>query len=262
MLMPSSKPRPGEGSLHLVGVGPGGRDGLSLGALQALESAEELWLLDLGPARFERAFLREFLDRAPRVVNLFELNLIPGLPRELLYETYVRRVARLVTRGRRVTFLYSGNPLVWVDAVSLFKVLSARLGFPLRITPSPSFLDTVFEAVPVLGVRNLQLRMGSLEAPDVSPDVDCVVGQVGEKGSSETLIRALRRLYPRGHPVYLVARHSVTEDSAVERVDARTLARALSMKPDAQGWFVSLVIPSRRNARLIDRLSARGKRRR
>lgn len=243
----------------MVGVGPTDQAGLSLGALKAIKNAEELWLLDLGPARFERRFLRDDLNRSDKVVNIFAHNLIPSLPRDMLYQFYVSRVVHLLRQGRHITFLYSGNPLVWVDAMTLFKMMAYRYGFKLRITPSMSFLDTLFEKLPFLSMRNLQLRMGSVENPDISPDIDCVVGQVGEKGPSDALYRALGRLYGADHPIYLVANHSIQPDSVVEAATPPTLRSALSRWPDAQGWFVSLVIPSVRNVGFIKGMEAQAK---
>src|SRR5215471_9635827 len=126
------------GFIHLVGVGPSDEDSMSLGALRAIESAEEIWMADLGPPQRERVFLRKWLNSNKKVVNLHRYCFVPSCPRLMTYIVQVQRMLYLAARGRRITFLESGNPLVWVHNTTLLKRWAGAIDF--RITPSMSFL--------------------------------------------------------------------------------------------------------------------------
>jgi uncharacterized protein YabN with tetrapyrrole methylase and pyrophosphatase domain len=236
------------GYLHLVGVGPSDEDALSIGARKAIDAAEELWMLDLGPPNYEREFLRKYLDRARKVVNLSGHYHIPECTRTTFYVSISHRLLHLVRRGRRITFLVSGNPLLWTSVTDFFKQWTDLVD--VRITPSMSFLDIMNLRTP-FAVDTLQVRLSTITEPDISPTIDCVIGQIGDDhttrlfgqtGSVRLLSRDLRRFYPANHEVYLFGHHSVDGEPKFRKV---TVGRLPSVLKEFEGWHFSALIPAK-----------------
>jgi hypothetical protein len=237
------------GAVHLVGVGPGDEESLSIGAADAIHRATEIWMLELGPDRFERPQVRERLV-GKRVVNLYGYYLLPACPRLPFYQLIARRMAHLAVRGRRLTFVLSGNPAYWVYISSLLKRYVRTRRFDLRSTYSMSFLDTMYDPTPFTCLDGLQVRLGTITGPDVSPDLDCIVGQIHDAGTSDMVswravarfCRTVRRIYPPAHPIHVVGNHSV-DGSPVHR--PTTVEHLEGAVRDLTDYHYSLLIPSR-----------------
>ena len=104
---------------------------MSLGALRAIRGAEEIWCTDLGAWNAERLFLRKYLH-GKKVVNLSGFYALSHVRRGAFYRMTARRIAHLAARGRRITYLASGSPLLWVDDTGMLKRLAAAGRFDLE----------------------------------------------------------------------------------------------------------------------------------
>lgn len=233
------------GYVHLVGIGPGNSDGISVGALRAIQEAEEIWGSDIGPTNRERLFLRPHL-KGKKIVNLNDYYQLSALPRQHMYRAIAARAAYLASRGRKITFLFSGNPMVWVDITDRLKHEAAEGRLDLRITPSMSFLDVIWTSLPFSLRGALQVRASLIDHPDISPEIDCVVGQVGDPGTTggadsyHRFVANLHRLYPAGHTIYVTGSDPVYDE-------IQTVPTTVANLPSVLGGFVAgyyvVVIP-------------------
>lgn len=209
----ANKVAPGE--IHLVGVGPGEESMITVGALDAIAQADELWMQSLGPLHFEMPFLRKHL-MGKKVVNLSNFYDLPNVGRGAFYSLIEQRMVHLASLGRRITFLLPGNPLIWVQMTGRLKELAGEGKVRLRISPGVSFLDVIWHHAP-FDVHEFQLRVGRISDPDIATNRAVVVGQVGDGATTGSGLRGeglftgglrdfcddLARLYPPQHPVYL-----------------------------------------------------------
>jgi hypothetical protein len=240
------------GYVHLVGIGPEDEAAMSVGARDALVGAEEVWMLDI--PRSGRDFLRKHLQ-GKKTVALERYYEIPNFKRILFYDFLAKRLVHLANAGRRLTFALSGNPFVWVRMTNVLKEHAARDEVDLRVTPSMSFLDTIWHEVP-FGVRGrMQLHIGSLPEP-FSPEIDCVVGQVGDPRTTgavtyERLCRQLMRHYGPSHPVYVSGSHPVYPGRRGEHTNVANLREVLQ---GFESYFYCVIIPG------LERVSKRGRR--
>jgi hypothetical protein len=220
---------------------------MSIGALRAIERARELWMIDLGPPNQERSFLRRHLDDGRPVVNLYGLYQLPDCPRALFYVAVAQRLLHLARRGRRITFLCSGNPLWWVSLTAYLKRWAHLVD--VRITPSMSFLDVMHLETPFVS-DTLQLRLSTIRAPNISPDLDCVIGQLGDDSTSNLFGRSalaelcadLRRHHGARHPVFLFGNHSVDGAPVARQTTVAGLPGALA---GLGAYHVSALVPAR-----------------
>jgi hypothetical protein len=240
------------GLVHLVGVGPGEESWMSLGALRAIRDAEEIWCTDLGSWNAERLFLRKYLH-GKKVVNLSGFYALSHVRRGRFYRMTAARIAHLAARGRRITYLASGSPLLWVDDTVMLKRLAAGGRFDLEITPSMSFLDIIWRDAP-FDCGEFQLRVGRITRPAVSPEIDCVVGQIGDTGVTgrperlDRFDRDVRRLYPASHPVFVAGTDPISSESTTRLTSIGQLAKALR---SFRGSIYSVVIPGRQTDRRV-----------
>ncbi len=223
------------GFVELVGVGPGEASHLTLGAVEAIERADEIWCQDLGEWNRERPFLQKFLA-GRKVVNVASLYSVPGLNRGHFYRLIAERLVHLANRGRRITYLWSGNPLIWVDTPEHLQQHAAAGRVDLRIVPGMSFLDVIWLNAPIHG-REFQLRTGRITQPDVSPRIDVVLGQVLEP---EALHAALGRLYPPRHQLFLTGVDPVFSTRLSRQTSVQELPNVL---PAFENLFYVLIIP-------------------
>jgi len=221
-----------QGYVHLVGIGPGDAGGISMGALQAIQNAEEIWGSDLGPPNRERHFLRPYLT-GKKIVNLSGYYEQHGLPREYFYSAIPRRAIHLARQGHKITFLLSGNPMVWVDLTNTLKQEAAAGKVDLRITPSMSFLDVIWTHLPFGLTGSLQVRATLITDPDITPYVDCVVGQIGDVGTTggrgdfDRFVTNVKRLYPLDHEVYITGSDPIHAEISTVKTTVAGLSETL-----------------------------------
>lgn len=234
------------GFVHLVGIGPGDEASISVGALAAIRNATEIWSSDIGHLNSERLFLRPYL-RGKKLVNLAPYYSQIGIQRKRMYRMIAGRLVHLAGCGRQITYLLSGNPFVWVYITDLLKDHAAAGRLNLRITPSMSFLDTIWHDIPFSCRGNLQLRLTHIGDPDISPHIDCVVGQVGDVGvtgfggdSQGNGLDKLSRLYPPEHEVFVSGYSLVYATQHTERARIADLSKVL---PNFAPSFYVVIIP-------------------
>jgi hypothetical protein len=264
---PAGKRRRGAGKkgyLHFVGVGPTDEGTFDARAAAAIEEARCLWIQDLGLPGTERAILRKHLS-SQKVINTafyYGAGHLRSVSRLMFYRLATRRAIDLANKGHEITMVFSGSPAVWVLAFQLAKQYSvAHEGFDLRLTNAISFLDTVFAPTPLGGiVGHLQLRLGTLHVPtDVSPEMDCVLGQVGDTGQAygigdrtESIEETLARLYPPDHPIYVVGNDEIDAEPLYIETTARHVGEIVRQHAR---WYLCLVIPSLERASVLRNLA-------
>ncbi|HLG20866.1 MAG TPA: hypothetical protein VI895_13760 [Bdellovibrionota bacterium] len=249
------------GCIHFVGVGPGEEGAMSIGAAAALDGAEEIWMQDLGPPGFERAFLRRWIYNAPKVVNLSSFYDIAEASRSLFYNITPRRILHLAQQGRSITFAFSGNPEVWVYLTEVVKQHTLHQRVALKLTHSMSFIDIMYEATPLSFPDKVQVRLGGVTAPDISPNMDCILGQLGDRGktgfhsATKQLVEDLQRFFPDDHPIFLSGNHAISGTQKSLQISVKELA-AVALKFNQ--WNFSALIPSLSRGRLVQKLFAEG----
>jgi hypothetical protein len=246
--------RPIRGSIHLVGTGPGDASSLTYGALDAIRNADEVWMQSLGPLNFEMPFLRPHLV-GKKVVNLNDFYELPNVDRQDFYDLIEQRMLHLANKGRRITFLLPGNPLIWVHLTARIKQYATAGTFDLRITPGLSFLDMIWVHAPI-DVRQFQLRLGRLTNPDVSTELDCVIGQVGDGGGTGSglgntglftsglsrFCADAARLYPATHRVF-ISGHRQVHGSGEAVYRETTIAKLSEILPLFESTQYCVIIP-------------------
>jgi hypothetical protein len=248
------------GFLHYVGTGPALE--IESGAANAIKSARTLWIQDLGQPGLERTSIRPLLA-GKQIINtvfFYGSGHLRSFNRDTVYTLMTRRAIDLVNKGRDLTVVFSGSPAIWVRSFELARQYAeTHPDFDLRLTNAMSFLETLFPPTPLGQIgAGVQLRLASITNPDVSPEIDCIVGQVGDTGQpygigtkAESLEQALARLYPPNHPIYVVGNDEI--DSTPLYIET-TADQVGAVAHEFARCYFCLVIPSLSRAKVVRNL--------
>lgn len=147
--------------IHIVGLGPGNAEALTLGAWKALHEYPVYLRTKAHPtvARLEEEGLKYVaFDHYYEEKETFE-------------EVYGAMAQEVLLRAQEGDLVYAvpGHPLVAEKSVSLLLEACTERGIPHRIHPAVSFVDTVLEELrldPIAGVRIVD----ALDIDNISPD--------------------------------------------------------------------------------------------
>jgi tetrapyrrole methylase family protein / MazG family protein len=199
--------------ITLVGLGPGRRDSLTLGAYEALKTAGTLFLRtarhpvveDLRAEGVSFEALDSLYDQAADFDRLY-----PALAETVLG----------AARSGDVTYAVPGHPLLGERSVELLVRAARAEGLPLRVAPASSFVDAALAALaldePAAGAGHLQL----LDAADpshleINPAYPALLYQVYDRDIASRLKIALLDEYPAEHPVRIVRGAGVADAETV-----------------------------------------------
>jgi tetrapyrrole methylase family protein/MazG family protein len=202
----------------VVGLGPGPYRALTLEAVEALETASELYLRTRHhptvaelPATLRWTAFDDLYEQA----GSFE-------------ELYDRIAAILLERGAQadVTYAVPGHPLIGEASVQRLRARAEASGVAVRVVGGMSFAEAALAAGHVDGLDSLQV-VDALALPPIAPTVPVLAHQVYKPAVASELKLALLRLYPPEHPV-LVIRGAATADESVERLELAALDRGVT----------------------------------
>lgn len=197
--------------ITIVGLGPGSGGELTLEALEALESAENLYLRTMIHPTVE--FLREKGINFESFDDIYET-------RETFEEIYSGIVEKLMAeaiKGKRITYAVPGNPLIGEDSVHMLVDAAKKRGIPVRIIGGVSFLSPL---LPILGLdplNGLTLVDGAqLDLKKLNPSISTVIAQLYNDKIAADVKLTLMEVYPDEHRVLLIRAAGIKGEERAE----------------------------------------------
>jgi len=184
--------------ITVVGLGSGGEDQLTLGALKALEQASRRFARTADHPAVADLKLRniefESFDRIYEARDSFE-DVYEAIADELFAAAGDRP-------GESVLYAVPGHPMVAERTVQLLRQRAPAKGIELRLLGGESFLDQAFARLGFDPIEGFQL----LDAADLSrehlrPRLHTVIGQVYDSFTASEVKLTLMGVYPDDHPV-------------------------------------------------------------
>lgn len=190
-----------QGSLTIVGLGPGNPEHLTREAWGLFLEADEVYLrtsrhptVAALPAHLK---LRSFDDLYESIEDF-----------GLLYEEIARQILTLGRRPQGVIYAVPGHPLVGETSVLHILARAGQDGLALRVVAGLSFVEPVLTALQIDGLNGLQLadatELAALHHPPLDPDHPALVGQLYSRRLAGDVKLTLMNAYPEDHPVTLV----------------------------------------------------------
>ncbi len=211
--------------ITIVGLGPGGRQHLTLEAQQVLRGASEIYLRTK-----QHPVVHSLLSKG--VLHSFDYLYEEKESFRDIYEEIANRILDLATRPEGVVYAVPGHPLVAEESVRLILRMAKEKGLTVRIVSGVSFLDPLFtllELDPItqgLQVVDATLLVeyseawngppGSIEGgrryaaaslwarQPFEPTVPLIIGQLHNRAVASAVKLVLQEFYPSDHSVTLV----------------------------------------------------------
>ncbi len=182
--------------ITVVGLGSGGEDQLTLGALKALEGAGRLFLRTgdhpVADALRRRGIAFETFDA------LYEKH--DDFP--AVYEAIVAALLEAAQEGARVVYAVPGHPLVAERTVALLRERAADADLDLKLIGGESFLDQAFLRLGFDPIEGFQLLdAAELTRDQLRPRLHTVIAQVYDRFTASDVKLTLMQVYPDDHPV-------------------------------------------------------------
>lgn len=217
------------GKIYVVGLGPGNKDALTLGAIDRINS---------GDANFLRT------EDHPTVEYLKEKN-IPYKAYDYFYEdeedfkrVYEKIVEALVmeSKDKVINYFVPGNPLV---AEKTVEILKERKNLEIEIVSGMSFIEPMIELVDRDPINGLKLVDGSVfDILDVDINSDTIVTQVYNRRILSEIKIVLSEVYGDDYRIYSIHRAGVKGYEKKELIPIYELDRISEVGP-----LTSLYIP-------------------
>lgn len=217
------------GKIYIIGLGPGNKDTLTLGAVDRINSGDS-------------NFLRT--ENHPTVEYLKERN-IPYKAYDYFYEdeedfkaVYENIVKDLVmeAKDKTINYFVPGNPLV---AEKTVEILKERKDLDIEIVSGMSFIEPLIELVNKDPIDGLKLIDGSVfRILDVDINSDTIITQVYNRRILSEIKIGLSEVYGDEHMIYSIHSAGVREDEKKEFIPIYKLDRIEEVGP-----LTSLYIP-------------------
>jgi tetrapyrrole methylase family protein/MazG family protein len=209
--------------ITLVGLGPGRRDSLTLGADAALREAKTVFL------RTARHPVVADLEAAGLVFTALDPLYERAADFDRLYQELAETVLAAAQRDD-VTYAVPGHPLLGERSVELLVRAARDENIPVRVAPASSFIDAALVALapfePDAGSGHLQVVDATdLGAAPPHPALPCLAYQVYDQDTASRLKLALLEEYPGSHPVRIIRWAGVAGSEAVVTVPLFELDR-------------------------------------
>ncbi|WP_123042694.1 nucleoside triphosphate pyrophosphohydrolase [Cohnella candidum] len=185
-------------SITVVGLGSGGEDQLTLGALKALEQSS---------LRFARTADHPAIsDLKARGITFetFDSHYEAHDRFEDVYESIAETLLRTASerQGESVIYTVPGHPMVAERTVQLLREHAPQRGVELRLIGGESFLDQAFVRLGFDPIEGFQLLDASeLTREQLRPRLHTVIGQVYDAFTASDVKLALMNVYPDDYPV-------------------------------------------------------------
>lgn len=206
--------------IHVVGLGPGSLDKLSVGAHRLLFSGMPVVL---------RTAVHPVVDELRREglhFTAFDELYEQGERFEEIYGEMADRLLSMARTQGDVVYAVPGHPLMGERSVQILRERAAAAEVEVRIGPGQSFLDDVCAAVgldPVDGL--LLLDATALSDEQLQPGLTAVIAQVYQPSIASDVKLTLMEVYPDEHLVWVVRAAGVPGEEQVRQVPLYELDR-------------------------------------
>jgi tetrapyrrole methylase family protein/MazG family protein len=185
--------------ITIVGLGPAGIDGMSVSALELVESSERPYF-----RTGEHPAAQELAARGVRF-ETFDHIYETATDFDEVYNSIASFIMEEAHKGD-VVYVTPGHPLCAERAAAMIIDSARSEGIPFRIVGSASFIDACLEALAVPLGKGLKL-VDALAIAETPPSTDCpnLIYQVYDRFTASELKLALMDVYPDESPVYVIS---------------------------------------------------------
>lgn len=207
-------------TITLIGLGPGGQEGLTLGAVAALKTLQPLFL------RTEKHPAVSILKEAGVPYRSFDELYGQEDDYEAIYASMAQVVLEAALTAGQAAYALPGHPMAAEKSVQLLLEGARREGIDIEMRAGGSFMEAVMAALgldPSRGVSFLDaLQIASLQGP---PAHDLIVFQIFNTRTASLVKLKLMEYFPDDYGVTLVMKAGIPGEQKILAIKLYELDR-------------------------------------
>ncbi len=216
----------------IVGLGPGDKDSMSLGAYRVLKESGQLFL------RTEKHPTVDFLVEENIKFQALDTYYDEGDSFDQVYSEIAKLIINKAREFGTVTYAVPGHPLVAEKTVELLMKEKSE-GLEIEIIGAVSFIDAVITAVGADPVSGLKIVDGlSLDSQKPDPKCGNIVTQVYDRMVASEVKLALMNTYKDDYEIHVLRGAGIPGIERIERIPLYELDRL-----DWVDYLTSLYLP-------------------
>lgn len=137
--------------IKIVGLGPGDRDALTIGAMETLKNSDFLYL------RTDKHPVVEYLMDENIKFNSYDYMYENLMDFDMIYENIAQDLIKKHIEKRNIVYAVPGSPLESEKSVSILIKLCKSKNIDYKIIPSVSFLDALIERLEIDSTDGLRI---------------------------------------------------------------------------------------------------------
>jgi tetrapyrrole methylase family protein/MazG family protein len=220
------------GKIHILGLGPGNLDSLTLGVVDRIKSGD-------------RNYLRT--KNHPTVKYLIENNIDFGSydyayereeDFEKVYKYIVEDLIKKSKEYKSINYLVPGNPMVAEKTVELL-LNAENEDLEIELFTGISFIEPIIELVGIDPVYGLKIADGiEFKMKDIDINLDCIITQVYNDKVASDIKLILSQVYGDEYEIYLINNAGIIGEEEIYKIPIYKLDRIHKI-----GNLTSIYIP-------------------
>lgn len=186
------------GKITIVGLGPGGKEHLTLAIYQAMKNHNNIYL------RTEKHPVVEYLKKEGINFKTFDYAYDKYQDFNKVYEYIAHSVIEEAKKGD-ILYAVPGHPFVAENTIQLIVEECTKQGIEKEVYPAMSFIDAMFMALEIDPVDGFQLIDGfQIKKQKPDPNIDNIITQVYDPFIASEIKLELMNHYDDEQEIYVV----------------------------------------------------------
>jgi tetrapyrrole methylase family protein/MazG family protein len=199
--------------IKVIGLGPGSKESLTLGALEILRSSNKIYL------RTEKHPTVEYLKDNGISFETYDKNYEEGTNFDEVYSSIANDLINKEEQFKNIIYAVPGHPLVAEKSVSLLIKLCEEKSINIEIVPAVSFIDALMESLKIDPVEGIKI----IDAFDIKNQildkrVGIIITQVYDKLIASEVKLGLMEYYRDDTLIYFVRAAGIKGIESVRKI--------------------------------------------
>lgn len=219
--------------IKIIGLGPGSKEALTIGALEVLKSASKIYL------RTEKHPTVDYLKNNNILFETYDNKYEEGESFDQVYSSIAEDLIDQQNKFNDIVYAVPGHPLVAEKSVNILLELCGKKSIETEIVPAVSFVDALMESLKIDPVEGIKI----IDAFDINNQVldkrvGTIITQVYDKFIASEVKLSLMEYYKDDFEIYFVRAAGVKNLESIRKIPLYELDRQ-----DDIDYLTSIYIP-------------------
>ncbi|MFD3155543.1 nucleoside triphosphate pyrophosphohydrolase [Haloimpatiens sp. FM7330] len=206
--------------IKIVGLGPGSKESLTIGALEALKDTQHIFF------RTDKHPTIDYINQLGINFETYDYKYEQAKNFDEVYEFIANDLTKKHEKYHDVVYAVPGHPLVAEKSVAILNKLCTEKGIETSIIPAVSFIDAIMESLKIDPVEGIKI----IDAFDIKKQildkrVGFIITQVYNKYIASEVKLRLLEYYDDETEIYFVRAAGVKESESIRKIHLYELDR-------------------------------------